>query len=341
MLKRLSPAERVAALLDAFSEAIRVAFLSAIAEIKSNLTLSMIADRLEKGDIDGAVNAIEIEASAFNPMLDAVRDAYNGGGLAAVESLPTIKGPDGHRVLIRFDVRNPVAEQWLRDHSSALVTQIVDDQKQAIRDQLAAGMSKGQNPRTTALDIIGRVNSATGDRTGGIIGLTSTQAEWVRAYAAEIEALDPNALTRALRDKRFDRTVAKAIADGKPLPASKIASIVTAYQNRALRYRGEAIARTESLTALNSGSNEAMRQAVAAGKLDAKNITKVWHATHDERTRTTHALLDGQAVPLDGFFVSSSGARLRFPGDPDAAGAERINCRCWLQHKVDFLAGLK
>lgn len=341
MLKRLSPAEIAANLLAQYAEAIRAAFMRAAAEIKSGVVLSKMIDRLESGDIEGAVEAVNIEPAVFNPLLDAVQVAFNGGGAATIDQLPTINDPSGHQVVIRFDSRNLAAEAWLRDHSSTLVTDIVADQRKAIRTALAQGLAKGANPRQTAMDIAGRIDRATGQRTGGIIGLTSSQADWVSTYEADLRALDPNALTRVLRDKRFDRSVTAAIDSKTPLTEDKIASMVTAYQNRALRYRAEALGRTESLTALNGGADAAMQQAIASGKIAAATVTKVWHAVHDGRTRETHAVMDGQKVPMNAPFVSPSGARLQYPGDPSAPASEIVGCRCWLQHRVDFLAGLK
>jgi uncharacterized protein with gpF-like domain len=55
---------------------------------------------------------------------------------------------------------------------------------------------------------------------------------------------------------------------------------------------------------------------------------KEWISSRDSRVRETHESLDGDVVPRDQKFVSSSGAALAFPGDPDAPPEEVINCRC-------------
>lgn len=57
---------------------------------------------------------------------------------------------------------------------------------------------------------------------------------------------------------------------------------------------------------------------------------KKWVSQHDNRVRSTHAALDGTVVAMKDVFVSPSGARLRWPGDPRAPIAERANCRCSL-----------
>jgi hypothetical protein len=56
-----------------------------------------------------------------------------------------------------------------------------------------------------------------------------------------------------------------------------------------------------------------------------------WISKRDDRVRPTHRVLDGQSVPLGTPFLSPSGAKLRFPHDPRAPMAERVNCRCKLK----------
>ncbi|MEO6532848.1 MAG: hypothetical protein ABIO06_04650, partial [Pseudolysinimonas sp.] len=202
MLKRLSPAEQIGVLLDQYSLAVRDAFLVAIADVRSRITLQLVVDRLIQQDIEGAVRALHIEAPAFNPVLDEIAKAFTGGGNSTIESLPSMRSPEGHKLVLRWDVRDPVAERWLRDHSAQFMTNLVSDQADAVRQTMAAGLAQMQHPRAIALDIVGRKNRITGQREGGIIGLTSVQSGYSRNYRAELEAADPAALDRTLRDRR-------------------------------------------------------------------------------------------------------------------------------------------
>jgi hypothetical protein len=56
--------------------------------------------------------------------------------------------------------------------------------------------------------------------------------------------------------------------------------------------------------------------------------TKTWLSQKDRFVRYTHAAAHGQTVPINEPFRMTSGARLDYPGDPDAPIAERIQCRC-------------
>ncbi len=343
-MARRTDREIIEALLDTHEAGVKKAFLDAIADIVNAIVLRTVVERLEKGDIDGALAALQLDAAAFARLELALSDAYNGGGLATVGNMPKVTDPQGHRVVFRFSVRNPAAEAWLRDHSSELVTRIVEDQRVAIRLALSEGLERGQNPRATALEVVGRVNRATGRREGGIVGVTAAQERYVARARQELLSGDPTQLRayldRERRDKRFDRTVLAAIRSGKPLPADAVARMIARYADRLLDLRGEMLARTETMIALGKSRDDAIRQQIEAGKIREEDVTKIWRSAGDNRVRHTHRSLNGKSVPLDGTFHSVSGAVLRFPGDPQAPIAEISGCRCRVEYKVDYFAAV-
>jgi hypothetical protein len=329
------------ALLEGWWAKIKAAFMRSVRSIIDFAQIGRIAERLERGDIEGAVKEVGLDPVSFRDLGKAIEEAFEDGGKFTAKRIPAIKEPDGHRLNVQFDVRTPVAERILKEESSKLVSEIVDDQRNMIRETLRKAMKVGQNPREAALDLVGRINPVTKQRSGGSIGLTSTQEEWVRRYEADLRSTNPRAaLSRTLRDKRFDPSVMKAAKDGVPLKEDAIQKMVIAYKNRALRYRAEAIARTESLSSLHQAKMEALRQAVEKG-LDPSTITMTWRTAGDKRVRHTHQGMNGQVIKYGEKFVSPSGARLAFPGDPSAPAAESINCRCLAEEKIDFLKGLK
>ncbi|MFC3208138.1 phage minor head protein [Aquamicrobium soli] len=323
---------------------IRQAFLDAIRDLVDNITLRVVVERLERGDVAGAINALHLDADAFGRLERAIADAYNSGGQATVGNLPRLIDPSGARVVFRFGIRNPEAEAWLREHSSTLVTRIVEDQVIGIRTALTEGLSQGQNPRATALNIAGRMNRATGRREGGIIGLTAPQERYVASARDELSSSDPDQmrhyLTRGRRDKRFDKTILRAIKDGKKLDGETVTRIVSRYSDRLLGLRGEMLARTETMLALGKAKDDAIRQQIASGKIKAEDVTKIWHSAGDNRVRHTHQVLNGTSVGIDELFESLSGATLRFPHDPDGPREEIIGCRCYLEYRVDYFASV-
>lgn len=335
--------QTIAALVEAWAPQLQKAFLDGVDVLRDRAQVALIAQLLQAGDVDGAVRAVGLDPAAFAALDTAITAAFVDGGQRTAAAIPASVGPQGHRLQVLFGVRNPRAETWLRDNSSQLVTAIVTDQRDMIRQNLDAGMRAGLNPRTVALDLVGRVDPVSGKRTGGSIGLTASQDDWVRNYAGALASDSPgDTFHNTLRDKRFDAAVRRAIASGTSVPADLQAKMVTAYRNRALRYRAEMIARTEALTSLHQAQNEAYQQAIDAGQVQAKSVKKTWHDAHDDRVRMTHRGMDGQSVGMHAAFVSPSGARLLFPGDTSqgAPASEVVACRCWTSYHVDYLAGV-
>ena len=101
------------------------------------------------------------------------------------------------------------------------------------------------------------------------------------------------ALTRKLRDRRFDRTVQKAIREGKPIPAETRQAMAAAYRNRALRFRAESIAGNEAGLALQEAQDEAWRQAIARGAVQEQDVRRFWVTAGDDRVRPTHRAVPG------------------------------------------------
>ena len=329
-------------LLAKYEPALAAAFRQAIEEIKSGIVLRVVVERLERGDVNGAIEAMHLDPEAFSALEVALTEAFNAGGINAVGELPDLSEPNGARVIWRFGVRNPVAEAILRDLSATMVTHITEDQRQGVRFALEQGLVRGQNPRSTALDVVGRVNRVTGQRGGGVIGLTLHQIEYIERARQNLASGDPKLMRQYLlletRDKRADRTVMKAIREGKPITGETLQTIIMRLNNNNLRLRGEMLARTETMMALGSAREEAMRQQIDGGKIAEQDVKKRWHSAGDNRVRHTHRVLNGQAVGINELFDSPSGARLRFPGDPRAPINEISGCRCWCEYDVDYIA---
>jgi hypothetical protein len=190
------------------------------------------------------------------------------------------------------------------------------------------------NSRAIALDIVGTISKVTGNREGGVIGLTASQEQWVANYEAALRAGSADAAQRNMVTGAEARIIRRAAQLGKPLPEATIGKLVRAYRNRALRYRGELLGRTEAHAALNAGRDEAMRQAIGSGKVSGNLVDATWNVILDGRERDWHASMAGQTVPFGQTFVDGLGNRLKFPGDPAAPAETVINCRCSLSYRV-------
>lgn len=327
-------------LIDKWDENLRRAFIRAVYDIRSQARLGQIISMIEQNNIEGAVRAVGLDPAFFRLWDRALEDAFEAGGRAVMNLVPAVRDVNGVKLTVQFNIRNPDAESWIRQHSSSSIVEIIEDQRNMIREHLQAKLAQGVNPRQTALELVGRI-APSGRREGGVIGLTSSQAEWVRNYQAELASNNPAAaLSRSLRDKRFDAALRRASAEGIPIEPALRERMVQSYTNRALKYRADSIARTETMAALHQSQEEAIRQGISSGSIDHDNVTEVWHASKDDRTRDSHREMDGQEVARGEPFITGNGVPLMFPGDPNGPPEEIINCRCWREIKVDHLAGV-
>ena len=333
-------------LLERYEPRLAAAFRECIDAIRSGIILKAVVDRLERGDVAGAVRAIQIEPEAFAALELALQEAFNAGGVNMVQGLPQLVAPDGTRVLFQFGVRNLMAETMLRNLSSMLVTNIVDDQREALRIAFEAGLSRGQNPTKTALDVVGRVSRVTGRREGGVIGLTSRQVEFIERARESLSTGNVEGMRRYLdmktRGRRYDRTVAKAIREGKPVPDAMVSNIIGRLSDRNLKLRGDTIALEETRTALFSVRDVAIRQQIEAGKITAQEVTKKWKHSGSENPRLQHIALSMQSkkegIPLDQPFIAPDGTALMYPHAPGVPARHRIGCKCRVEYDIDWVA---
>ena len=306
------------------------AFMTAIRDLTRQVEIQKLLLALERRDLDAAMQALHIDRAAFQPLEAKLVEAFTAGGQGAVASMPAAVS-----IGFRFDPGNQRAAAIIREMAGTLITRLTQGEIDQARAFLADGMARGAGPRSVALDLVGRISRATGQRTGGLIGLSGPYRDYVAIARAELSSSDPallrNYLTRKQRDRRYDRAVTRAIETGKPVPPETARTAVTRYSARLVRLRGEVIARTEGLPAIRAAKHEAFQQLADDGRIDAMDIVRGWSTNEDGRQRDTHDAMNGQEVRgLDMPFTSPSGAQFRWPGDTSlgAPAAEVIACRC-------------
>lgn len=313
------PADRIERQLDAAEPKLRDAFLRMVAQIQSAFTLDEIAGFIERGEmekaLDAALRAVPLLGEAYvDSFIAAARDTARELGLALGE------------IPIVFDQTNMGAVNAMNANRLRLVREFSEAQRQVTRDAVLRGIVAGQNPRDVARTF------------RDSIGLTQKQQQWVANYRRALQNLDADALQRALRDKRFDRTVIAAIRDEKPLTTKQIDDMVKRYTERMVKYRAEVIARTEALRSVHQGTEEMYKQAIANGDLRPEMLSREWNTAKDERVRESHAAMQGQVQPFGQPFVSGAGNLLNYPGDPEAPPEEVIQCRCAVGTRITTLA---
>lgn len=317
---------QIEALIAKLEPQLRKAFEDALKTWGDSIDYAAIAEALSRNDVEAAVRAANIQPAALNGFLTIREAAFEAGGAAEATGL---------RLNIVFNARHLRGEEVLKRQAAWLVQGLTDDTKAMMRTVLTDGLTRGQGAITTARQL------------KGYIGLTDNQAGYMLNLRRKLET-DPKALLAEfeaggykLRDSRLDAIVRRAVKTETPIAAKDIETITNAYKNRSITWRSKNIARTETLSAVNSGRQEAFQQAIDSGKVQAKDVRRVWHAAKDKRTRDTHRGLDGQTVGMNEDFISLSGARLRFPGDPLAPLSETVACRCSFSMRVDYFSNLR
>lgn len=308
--------KRINSLLDKAEVKIANVFRSAIFALKDEIDLKALADLIEAGDLEQALGLLKDAAEKLGAASTVV---FIGAGESTAQFL-TGAGVGK----INFDAINLRGVRAMRENQLDLIREFIDGQRNTLRAVMTEGIARGLAPIDQARQF------------RSVVGLTQRQSEYVGSYRALLEsvgradvsaAVQARALERALRDQRSDSVIRSAINRSRALPQKQIDSMVERYYNRWVKHRAETIARTEALSAVHQGVDEAFSQAIDSGVIDQDDLIGTWHSARDNRVRDSHLTLNGQKRKR-GQTWAVAGGELRYPGDPLAPAGERIKCRC-------------
>jgi hypothetical protein len=308
-LKVDDDAARIFALVDSADRKLQEAFVRMITRTRDASTLAELEVLINAGRLD---DAVALGTAAYEQFADEWVQVYIKAGRDTA-------GFVGRElaVIATFDQVNTRAVSAMVENQLRLVREITQSQATTMRSVLVEGVRDGLNPREVAR----------GFRES--IGLTAKQEQYVRNFRRELESGNARALTRQLRDRRFDGQVRRAIA-GESLDTATINKMVDRYRQRFIKFRSEVIGRTEGLRSVHEGVEEMYQQAINAGEIDPDSFVRVWNTARDDRVRDTHQSMHQQRQPIGQPFVSAVGNQIRFPGDPNAPPEETVQCRCVL-----------
>lgn len=122
---------------------------------------------------------------------------------------------------------------------------------------------------------------------------------------------------KAWNRKHIQNAVQQGIIKGDSMDkiSQRLLPVVNMDKNAAIRTARTAVNGVE-----NKGRTDATQRVVDAGI----PMVQQWSCTHDNRTRFTHILIDGETISVGGYFSNG----LRYPADPSGDPAEVYNCRC-------------
>lgn len=342
--------------------ALRDAFYAVMEELRNGIDQRALVAALERGDIEAAIAALNIERAAFNEYLTVKTAGYAQAGIASGayvqgalnRALAAIPGTPESPIQFRFDMSNPRAERWIREQAGERITGYVQEQIETARRVIGDGYAKGSGPQNIAVEISGRINRATGRREGGIIGLSDPQARYAQTVRDKLESGDLRGLfvrnreTGQLRarytrmDGRDMRTIRSRLDSGKPLTQGEIDRISGRYADRLLARRAEDVARTETAQAVEAARAESYQQAMDKAGRTEDDVTKTWRHNGDEKdARPDHIAMDGvKVVGLNVPFFLPNGAVMQHSHDPAGGVENNVNCRCDTTYEIDFSRGV-
>ncbi len=300
---------------DAAAPEVRRRFLEAIKTIRGTVKEAQLRAALETGNADAVMQVLglerdlgPIESGLLKPLEQVVLDT----GIAAQDATPALADLGG-ALAMRFDMVNPGTVQAVRNYGFNLIRQVTNDTRDGIRAVVGNAMEFGGHPTEQARQI------------RSLIGLTDSQAGAVANFRRMLEEGDRDALTRALRDRRFDGTLDQALGFNpeKTLTPEQIDRMVGKYGDRMLALRANTIARTETVNAARLGTQAAWVQAAEAGLLTHSKVRQGWLVTPDDRLCVLCMEVPGMnpdGVPLGGQFQTPIG--------PVDGPTLHPNCRC-------------
>ena len=205
---------RLLGLIEGAEKRLRTAATNAItAAREAPGTLEELTELLEQGRIEEAIQAAS-QAGAIR-ISDGYATVYTLAGQNGSEFLEGIL-----EITIGFDRVNERAVRHMQSERLRFIREFTNEQREANRFALVDGIERGLNP----------IEQARNFRSS--IGLTSYQQTAVQNYRKLLERGAAEALSRGLRDRRFDRTLLRAIRSGEPLTAGQVNRMVERYTDR-------------------------------------------------------------------------------------------------------------
>lgn len=284
-----------------YAPALRTQLLKAFKNVEAILTPSQFSQYIRSGGFERAFDQHALDQALARPratLHGAVSENTAFFGRTVAGTLDTVFSAT-------FNVLNPNVLQGLSTLDLRAFGGIESDIKGVIQLLVQQGLEAGKGPVEIARSF------------EGMIGLAPNQVNAVQNFRGLLEAGDSDVFTRALRDKRFDRTIEKAF-NGEGLSTDAIDRMVSVYQDNFVAFNAEVNARTMSQDAMKLGQRLSWEDAIDQGVIERDDLEKTWRGVKDSRERPEHLAMEGQSVPFDAVF--SNGQMV--PGDTD------YNCRC-------------
>ncbi len=290
---------------DRFSPRVANSWLKAVTMFQAGISETAVGKAIASGNLARIEKAIG--GSRFGRMMLALEDPLARTAAAAGKASAKTLGVGGFE--FEFNATHTNVIQFARDQAAALVVDVADDAREAIRTVTALGAQQGLTIPQQAR---------------AIREIVPLPPPWQAAplHLAEDIRKGRTAAATARRLSATDKAqIRSRIAKGT-VTDDFVKQMQTRYTNSLVNRRGLNIAATESLRAANFGVQNSWEQAVQQGALSNKS-RKFWLVTPDERLSQKHATIPGlnlKGRKINEMFVTTEGPHMHPPSRP--------NCRC-------------
>lgn len=231
----------------------------------------------------------------------------------------------GDKTLIREAGKKLAAEKQKQTIYNTRYQALTKDLAESISkvNQTAAAYINGQLPQIYAVnynEVAKVANKAVTARFAGRTSFELVDAATIKRLSTVEENLLPFRKINGKKDVRWNvakinAEVTQGILQGESIPniSKRLSNVLDMDKTSAIRN-----ARTTVTSAENKGRIDMMHYAAEKGVI----MKKGWSAANDDRTRSSHAALDGDFVEMDEPFSNG----LMYPGDPDGEPEEVYNC---------------
>lgn len=235
----------------------------------------------------------------------------------------------GDKTLIREAGKKLAAEKQKQTIYNTRYQALTKDLAESITkvNQTAAAYINGQLPQIYSVNY-NEVARYANEALRGRVSFDLVDAGTIRRLSTVEENLLPYKYVNGKKDVRWNvakinSEVTQGILQGESIPniSKRLSAVLDMNKTSAVRN-----ARTTVTSAENKGRVDMMHDAAEKGVI----MKKGWSAASDDRTRSSHAALDGEFVEMDDPFSNG----LMYPGDPDGEPEEVYNCRCSLVYDV-------
>lgn len=287
------------------------AILRAWENVAASFSEAELARLLGSASIDRVVSELlsdDVLARALSGVRTQLRLQTDRGVSWAANDLPKRGRTVTGELAVQFNVLNPAHIEAVRALDTKVMRVLRGDVREGFRAFLENGIRDGIGPRQLASQI------------KDWIGLSPNQIDAVQNFRGLLEIGDVEALTRKLRDRRYDRTLRRIFADGGTLTAQQIDDMTAGYLKKMVAFNASTLARTATTDTLKVGDRLAWQEAIDSGFVPADRVMKRWlHLDGQKDPRPEHADMQGETVPFNQPYSN---------GDMYAGESDPWNCHC-------------